>query len=1017
MQRTRSTAKMMGMLTSASGIREVLASNDSPPKGGSPKRAGGHEAHQGGGASTPPQTEVVVPPDTGPKPAQLRSVWRRADILIAREGGTDLDDHGRLVVSPTAEEVAASGPISFHGSDKPAGAVRPGATRPANLSATAPAARPSKSPGRPSGGPGPRGGRAMSADGLESSRSEGGGYAEPVVLTEAAGSRLLDVSQMTKKQIRAIISKDEEGGVSGSALMTGLEQNVKTVLLKKRREHDGLKAEVSQLLREREALTLRLRDLQMDGQALGFAAHPDRDERMAPVDAITRKPVFTEGTDLRSLVEAHQREVEEREQVRDSGQRYTHMFERLGRENVALRRRVTDLEEARVEEAGLENELAKRIISAQEHLGSTKARLEKLRKDIREEKALWLGEIADQRSFLDSKAGFETFLEKQLERHKRLEQEAERRRQARADEKAKRRNAVNLLAHTGYASRLQAHLQGAKSEEAELEEAFRRLGAGVLRAVPPMHRSVSSTASIESVASVKGSSVGGGREEHKAGAATRPEVKVSTVSEAEIDPVLVIRVAEEQHQVWQTLATRLAAEEARLGELGAQLEAAKAARDAPETDMNVPSAHRDLAARESALQTANKEVEAERARLDFAHASIEPVRLGLQVLAERLLNVTASLDAPNATRRILRALRGKIAVLMDECRRMKAQDADGEGEIEEGGPSPSPNSSMSQSQFVFTSSPVRPGTSSANAAAMAGAVATSAVLKVSEYNVRVPAHSPEAQSRARRRAGRFAAKAAAAEQPMAQDITAPVGLPDSKGKRTADHQVAAKARLMAERLPLWGSDVAEDGRPPQLSKVPLLRGPLPSVETTRLDEMEALDEAGGDPRIAVESRTSLAEAAVASQARAKVRQRERRSSLKLPRETVDGRRSSNQFSGTGSTPMLPLAVPLHPTNLTFRKGTAPRLMSQTHELMMQQTGRGLSDRKDAEESAADGAIQPAITRSPRLDAVQGSVEGGWEGEDDEHDEVWDRSEVKKIARNILTVAARRKREEAAADDD
>jgi len=983
---------MMGMMTTSSGIREAL---ESVPERETRGRATAMPTPQ---TVKGPVVEVAVPDSDNTKSAQMRSVWRRADILIARAEGAEVDDRGRQATSPSPDDgfggggsspprlaqSSTSGPAAGSGAAAARSAQAARATAGTSNAGGDSRRGGSGGPAGPKSGPkegGARGGGSGSGDG-----AGGGGAPMPseASLSAAAGERRLDPSAMTKRQIRSIIAKDDEGGVSGSALIGGLESNIKQVLTSKRREHDQLKQEVTVLQRQREALTLRLRDLQADGEALGFGAEADRSLRLKPVAAITRKPVFAAGTSLRESVEVHDREAQEREAVMAAGLRYQHMHQRLGRELVALRRRVKDLEEAKSEEASLERELAKRIISAQEGLGGTRSRLVRLRREVRKEKALWMTEIADQHAFLDSKAGFETFLEQQLARHQQLEQEAERRRVARKEDKARKRTAVSLMAHTGYASRLQAHLEGAKTAEAEYDDAFRRLGAAVL-ARPAGGAPAAST---------------GPR------AATSSGVTVA-LADSEVEPEAVLRVAKEEQTVWAAMAVKLEGEEDRVAQLTAKLTEARAALEAPEASVQAPRAHRELAECEGELQGLSKAADAERARLDFAHESMEPVRLGLQVLSERLLGLRASFDAAAGTRRVMQALRGKVAVLMDECRRMRAREADADGE-QAASRAASPLGDGASASLSAPASPVS-GAGAGGAAPTAAsraldeAMAAAADLKLSSFNVRVPPRSSQAHSLARRKAAVAAARGAQGARPPQgagqPRLTAAVPLPGQRSRKPGVSTAAAEARALSEKLGLWAGDVGEDGRPPFVGRIPALRAPLPSVKDVELDAREALAEVGGDERAAAESQVSLATAAAAAQAKAR-----RGSAMRINALKTGTHRSApaERRRHEASAPALP-AVPLHPLSMTHAAGAQPRLVTRSEQLAWSM-GR-LPSRAEAKDDAEP--IGQGPSRRPKA-SVAGTVEGGWVAEADE-DEVWDRSEVKKISRNVLAAGRRRDR--------
>jgi hypothetical protein len=665
-----------------------------------------------------------------------------------------------------------------------------------------------------------------------------------------------------------------------------------------------------------------------------------------------------------------------------------------------------DLEEAKTEEVALERELGKRIISAQESLGNTRARLTRLRRGVRKEKSLWMGEIADQHAFLDSKAGFETFLENQMERHKQLEQEAERRRIARHQEKVKRRNAVNLLAHTGYASRLQQHLQGAKSQEAEFEDAFRRLGAVVLVPVTSPRRMG---------ASAKQEPDAGTDDTQSNLAATRSGV-TRTSAQGEVDPGAVLKLAAEQQAVWDAMVNKLEAEEERVAKLSAKLRQAKAALEAPEALVTAPRAHRQLAEQETRLQGVHKSVEAERARLDFSHTSIEPVRLGLQVVCERLLGMYASFDAASSTRRVMRALKGKIAVIMDECRRMRAKEADADGEAA-ASRAASPLGDAASGSMAAPSSPVasvaRGGLPTTTSAALEEAMSAAEELGVSAFNVRVQPRSAEAHVLAVHRAEHAQLRAAAKDRAPA-DITSAMQLPDARGRKRAPSAAVLKAKALADRLELWAGDAAADGRPPIIGRIPKLREAVPSVSDVQLDEAEALAEVGGDYTQVAEARVSLAQARSKADARARRNSALRAASGATP--FIQRSAARLQLAPAASAPALP-AVALHPMSRTFRQGGRPRLVPRSDVLSRTQPrlpalsgafGGGKDEEEDGE-SRGGGGGGISLSMSRNKAGVQARVEGGWEAEDDD-DEVWDRSEVKKIARNVLAAGKRRDKE-------
>lgn len=126
------------------------------------------------------------------------------------------------------------------------------------------------------GGTGGAGGAGGGLGSTMGSVSGGAAAAGAMVL----GTRRLDAGTYTKKNIRSIMSKEDGPGASATALIAGLETNVRDVLDTKRREYDDLMAQTHGLEETVVELKLRLQDLRADCAALGLEdVRVPRDER------------------------------------------------------------------------------------------------------------------------------------------------------------------------------------------------------------------------------------------------------------------------------------------------------------------------------------------------------------------------------------------------------------------------------------------------------------------------------------------------------------------------------------------------------------------------------------------------------------------------------------------------------------------------------------------------------------------------------------------------------------------
>lgn len=536
--------------------------------------------------------------------------------------------------------------------------------------------------------------------------------APAIGLAGAGGARGMDISSFTKRNVRALARQEKQQTAAGGgdaeegadSLLSGLEANVKQALLRKRAEYDAEKQKTAKLKAERDNLRLKFRDLQADLSALGVgqvgkSAKQPRAQRMQPFKSVSGKPMYVERSNLSRLEASLEAEKKATADAVYTGEMLHFMRRRLMDEIVAVKSRLADLEVARKEEKALEDELRRRDVQANEALGNAKSRLRGLQRDIRKEKGLWFSEIKDKAAFLEQKKGFESFLQKQIQHHMDLERKARVAKEKQQKQQQMGQNVASMLASRAKQTKLTQQKAGAEDEEAKYAAIFSSIGLKTAKQGSVVLSAEDSLASAVKLPPAAGAAGAGDTlAPSKATLSTLPpgarsgkrtDYKVSLEGQP-IDPVAVLDAMHQQDENRKLLIRKREAEESRLAQLQVRLAEAKRVLANARAEQQPKSAHRALADHEGKLQAVQKDIQSRQARLDFLRSASEPVRIGLQAMGERLLNMRTDIAHPEEARLLLAALLSKVKLIMDETKRMQATSDPDEWDD---GPSPA-NASM-----------------------------------------------------------------------------------------------------------------------------------------------------------------------------------------------------------------------------------------------------------------------------------------------------------------------------------
>jgi len=398
-------------------------------------------------------------------------------------------------------------------------------------------------------------------------------------------------------------------------LIKGLEENVRKVLETKRNEYDRTHFELQQKQKELAALRLQLGDLAKDGKALGLDEFPNEKERMASIPSISNRKVFTKHTHLSKMVAALEKKKQQIQKVVHTGRIYDHMRHRLMQQRVEEKRINRDLKAELRRRQIKHKELTRDEQAVADALRKAQFRLAQLKKDVERDLFLWRSEIADRESWQKQKQKFEDFVTKQIERQREIELEVQGDLNEEEEEELKAKNAASMFANRHIARKLSQTLKTTTEEERRYEEAFRKIG-----------------------------------------------VKLEN-----LDPKSIIETCLAQDEIRKDLIEKRTLEEERVEDLKKQLAAAQEELNNTMYDQE-RTTNRVLSDREKELNEAEKQLEAERSEFQFMQATVQPVKIGIQHLAKKVLDVQVDLSDIAEIEWVMNQVQSKLAKIIEETR-------------------------------------------------------------------------------------------------------------------------------------------------------------------------------------------------------------------------------------------------------------------------------------------------------------------------------------------------------------
>lgn len=432
--------------------------------------------------------------------------------------------------------------------------------------------------------------------------------------TSASGSGH-GARRAAKVSIRDIVSNDAGKRPTAKNLIKGLEENVRKVLETKRVEFDRVHFLVGKKRKELEELKLQLADLQKDGKALGLEKFPDPRTRLQPVKAISTRPVFSRDTNLDEMVKQLEEKKAVIEKVIHRGMIYDHMRQRLMTERVEEKKVNGDLRVALREQQLRNAEVKRRDIKVSEALGAAQRELAQLKSDVDKDVKLWQSEIEDREAWVKQKAKFEGFVARQLQRQREIELEVKGDMGADDEESLKAKSAASMFANRHMQKKLSSKLKSSAGVERRYEEAFRKIG-----------------------------------------------VKLDN-----LDPQTVIQTCLAQDEIRKDLLRKRAAEEERVAELTRQL--ANAQQELQETEIQQQrTTNRLLADAEKQLNEAEKKLEAEKSEFQFMQSTVQPVKIGIQHLAKKVLDVQVDLSDVGEIEWVMDQVQARLAKIIEDTR-------------------------------------------------------------------------------------------------------------------------------------------------------------------------------------------------------------------------------------------------------------------------------------------------------------------------------------------------------------
>ena len=318
---------------------------------------------------------------------------------------------------------------------------------------------------------------------------------------------------------------------------------------------------------------------------------------------------------LDKMVAALEKKKQQIQKVAHTGRIYDHMRHRLMQQRVEEKRINRDLKaELRVRQIK-NTELTRDEQAVGDALRKAQARLAQLKKDVERDLELWRSEIRDRESWQKQKEKFESFVTKQIERQREIELEVQGDLNEEEEEQLKAKNAASMFANRHIARKLSNTLKTTTEEERRYEEAFRKIG-----------------------------------------------VKLDN-----LDPKSIIETCLAQDEIRKDLIEKRALEEERVEDLKQQLAAAQEELNNTMYDQE-RTTNRVLSDREKELNEAEKQLEAERSEFQFMQATVQPVKIGIQHLAKKVLDVQVDLSDIAEIEWVMNQVQSKLAKIIEETR-------------------------------------------------------------------------------------------------------------------------------------------------------------------------------------------------------------------------------------------------------------------------------------------------------------------------------------------------------------
>lgn len=220
---------------------------------------------------------------------------------------------------------------------------------------------------------------------------------------------------------------------SSEELIRDLEDKVRKVVEVKRAESDRLRFAVSRKREEVEKARLVLHDLVKDSEALGLHYHastmdnystdsPDGDEgleeepdRLQPISAISRRPVYSKHTKISELETRLARRTDEAHDVQRGALVLEHIKKRLLAERVEVKQTTNELKVQFAELGHQTQELMKRDIAASDAVSQVQAQLAQQKADMATNLRNYRRELDMRQKWAREKAKFDKYYNDQIQ--------------------------------------------------------------------------------------------------------------------------------------------------------------------------------------------------------------------------------------------------------------------------------------------------------------------------------------------------------------------------------------------------------------------------------------------------------------------------------------------------------------------------------------------------------------------------------------------------------------------------